>query len=245
MKYLYFLAAFIIINSTSSFAQNNIKSENSVISTDTLKGKPSGNTSVRFFAGVSVNSFSSTVSTPNDELGNSKASKSTIPGLNIGVDIPFDESNRWIFRAEAGFTSNKDNFSYQYTSGAVTQINEALRLKDFIVNITPEVVLNIIKTNALNVYVSSGLVVNLRNYSSKQYTITTTYTVSGTTGTSDMQIPDLKSTTFCVPVKAGVVISKTLNIYAAYNAKTSLNNNSQFSIDETLFSAGINYLFGK
>lgn len=104
--------------------------------------------------------------------------------------------------------------------------------------------MNVVRTNAVDVYISSGLAINLRNYKSKQYTETTTYTVSGTTGTNNMQIPDLKATTFYVPAKVGVVIAKSFNIYAAYNAKTSLNNDNQFSIDETSFTVGINYIFG-
>jgi len=245
MKYLYLLTAFVILGNTTSFAQANNQSFNSAANTDTLKSHLSGNTPTRFFIGININSFSSTISSPSDELRNSKTSKSTAPGLSLGVDIPFDENHRWIFRAEAGITSAKDNFNYQYTSGSVTQMDEALSFKESIINITPQVILNVVKTNAIDVYISSGLAINLRSYRSKQYTETTTYTVSGTTGTSNLQIPDLKSNTFCVPAKVGIVIANAFNIYAAYNAKTSLNNNNQFSIDETLFTAGINYIFGK
>jgi len=241
MRYLYLLVIFITISHTTSLAQSNIK----LSSADTLKSPPSGNTPTRFFVGININSFSSTISSPSDELRNSKTSKSTAPGLSLGVDIPFDENHRWIFRAEAGITSAKDNFNYQYTSGSVTQMDEALSFKESIINITPQVILNVVKTNAIDVYISSGLAINLCSYRSKQYTETTTYTVSGTTGTSNLQIPDLKSNTFCVPAKVGIVIANAFNIYAAYNAKTSLNNNNQFSIDETLFTAGINYIFGK
>ncbi|MHB8207741.1 hypothetical protein [Mucilaginibacter sp.] len=239
MKYFYLLLT--LLSSSISFAQNNIKSTGA----DTLKSQPSGNTAIRFFVGVNFNSFSSTISSPSDELRNSKASKSLAPGLSLGVDIPFDENHRWIFRTEAGITSTKDNFSYQYNNGSVTQINDALSLKESIINITPQVILNVVRTNAIDVYISSGLAINLRSYSSKQYTETTTYTVSGTTGTNSMQIPGLKSNTFCIPAKAGIVIAKSFNIYAAYNAKTSLNNDNQFSIDETLFTVGVNYILGR
>jgi hypothetical protein len=245
MKYLYLLTTLIILSNTASFAQANTQSVNSVANTDTLKSHPSGNTPTRFFVGININSFSSTISSPSDELRNSKASKSTAPGLTLGVDIPFDENHRWVFRAEADITSAKDNFNYQYTSGSVTQMDEALSFKESIINITPQVILNVVRTNAIDVYISSGLAINLRSYKSKQYTETTTYTVSGTTGTNSMQIPDLKATTFCVPAKAGVVIAKSFNIYAAYNAKTSLNNDNQFSINETLFTVGVNYIFGR
>ena len=240
MKYFYLLIAFITINSSTSYAQSIIKST----SADTLKSQASGSTPTRFFVGVNFNSFSSTISSPSDELSHAKASKSTAPGFNIGVDIPFDDNHRWIFRAEGGFTSAKDNFNYQYTNGSVTQMDEALSFKESIINITPQIILNVIRTNMLDVYISSGIAINLRSYSSKQYTETTTYTVSGTTGTSNMQIPDLKSNTFCVPAKAGIVIARSFNIYAAYNAKTSLNNSNQFSINETSFTVGLNYIFG-
>ena len=240
MKYFYLLIAFITINSSTSSAQSSIKST----SADTLKSQASGSTPTRFFVGVNFNSFSSTISSPSDELSHAKASKSTAPGFNIGVDIPFDDNHRWIFRTEAGLTSAKDNFNYQYTNGSVTQMDEALSFKESIINITPQIILNVIRTNMLDVYISSGIAINLRSYSSKQYTETTTYTVSGTTGTSNMQIPDLKSNTFCVPAKAGIVIARSFNIYAAYNAKTSLNNSNQFSINETSFTVGLNYIFG-
>jgi hypothetical protein len=244
MKYLYLLVALIILSNTTSYAQANTQTSNPSASRDTLKSQKFTNSATRFFVGVNFNSFSSMISSPSNQLRNSKASKSTTPGFSLGIDIPFDDNHRWIFRPEAGFTLAKDNFNYQYTTGAVTQMNEALSLKESIINITPQIVLNIVKTNALDVYISSGIAINIRSYSSKQYTETTTYTASGTTGTNSMQIPELKSNTFCIPAKAGVVIAKAFNIYAAYNPKTSLNNDNQFSIDETSFTVGLNYIFG-
>ena len=123
MKYFYLLTAFVVLSNATCSAQANTQSVNSATNTDTLKSQPSGNTPTRFFVGININSFSSTISSPSDELRNSKASKSTAPGLSLGVDIPFDENHRWIFRAEAGITSAKDNFNYQYTTGSVTQMD--------------------------------------------------------------------------------------------------------------------------
>lgn len=241
MKHLYLLVTFIILSSTVCFAQT-IKPAKSA---DTLKNNASSNTSVRFFSGLNINNFSSTISGSGTSLSNSKPSKSTTPGFNIGVDIPLDENNTWLLRTEANYESVKDNFNYLYTSGSVTQTNDALSFKESIINIIPEVILNVVKMNDLNVYLSSGIAINIRNYSSKKYTETTTYTVSGTTGTSNMQIPDLKSLTFYIPAKIGILVINSIDIYAAYNAKTSLNNNNQFSINETSFTAGINYIFGR
>jgi hypothetical protein len=236
MKYFYVPFLTIFLFPLFASAQN--------ANSDTAKIHGNAKAPAVFFAGVALDSFSNSFSSSTDELGNAKSSKTSMPGFNLGVDVPFDANNRWIFRVEAGVTSNKDNFNYQYTTGAVTTNDEALGFKQTIINISPQVILNVVKTDGLDVYVSTGINIDIRHYTDQTFTTTITYTASGTTSTGANPPPDFKSATFCVPAKVGVVIAKHVNIYAAYTAKTSLNNDSSFAINESAFTAGINYIFG-
>jgi len=236
MKYFYLAFLITILFPLFSSAQN--------INADSTQKQSVINDPVKFFVGVSLNSFSGDVSSSTDALNNAKTSKSTMPGFDLGVDIPLDQSNIWIFRAESGITSNNNSFNAQDITGSVTQMSEAISFKQTIINITPQIIFNVIKTGALDVYLSTGMVIDIRSYKDKSYTSTTTYSTSGTTNTSSLPEPDYKSATFCVPAKVGVVIAKHINLFAAYNAKTSLNDDSTFAINETSFVVGLNYIFG-
>ncbi|WP_461449128.1 outer membrane beta-barrel protein [Mucilaginibacter sp.] len=235
MKYFY-LSLLVIILFPLFLSAQSIR--------DTSKS-PAITAPVHFFAGVLLNSFSTSISSTSDELNNAKSSKSAKPGFILGADVPLDQNYMWVFRGEAGFTSDKNSFNDDYTTGSVTQINESLSFKQTIINISPQVMFNILKSSEIDVYVSTGIIIDIRSYKDKSFTTTTTYSVSGTTSTGADPEPDFKSATFCIPAKVGVVAAKHINIYAAYNAKTSLNNDSNFAINETSFIIGVNYVFGK
>jgi len=203
----------------------------------------------RFFAGISINSFSSSFKVGSDATATTTTATSTFaPGLDLGIDVYTNKNvGRWILRLDVSAIPNSVNISYKTTQGTASTTDYVLKFKQFTPAFTPQLIYNLYNSDTFKLYLDAGVGVgvNVNLYSSKQYTGIVTYTVSGTSGSGKLQMPNLQFLTFDVPVKIGVVINKNIDIYAGLNPKMRLDDDSDYQVNQTSITAGMHYFFGR
>jgi len=195
------------------------------------------------FAGLSVNNFSTSI-TGSTDLGKAKSSSFVSPGIDIGADFLFNKNvGTLILRTQLSVTGGKSDFTYSYLSGAVEHYSGELKYSQIVATLTPQLVYNVCNTDAFKFYIAAGIGISNHSYSSKEYNVTESYTTGGASTTSAYQLPDFKTLVFNTPLSAGIKINNKLDVFATYTPKTSLNNDDNVELDETVFTAGIHYLF--
>ncbi len=200
----------------------------------------------RFFAGISINSFSSSFKVGSDASATTKSTSTLSPGLDIGTDIYTNKNvGRWILRLEVSAIPNSVNISYQTTQGTASTTDYDLKFKQLTFGFTPQLIYNLYNTDNFRLYLDAGVGLNANIFSSKQYTGTITYTISGTSGSGNLQMPNLQFFAFNIPVKIGVVLNKNIDIYAGYNPKTRLDDDSDYQVNQVSVTAGIHYFFSR
>jgi hypothetical protein len=213
----------------------------------TIKKVPA--TGTELFVGIGM--VSSTVSfSGEDELNGARSSGNLSPQINAGADFYFDKySKALIFRVALSYNfGSKATLATTYSGDATNETNliqstEVLKFTQATASITPQLIWNFYNSKKLKIYIDAGLGVYADMFSDKNYTVTTHYTTSGTTTTSPRAFPSMHSVVYIVPVQAGIMLSNNINIYAGYIPKTSLNSDIGYSIDNTRYQAGINYMF--
>ena len=199
-----------------------------------------------FFAGVYASSISNSVQLIGDLAGTTKASTVISPGIDIGVDIYSNKNvGKWVFRLEFSVSPDNVNINFQTLPTAITKANYNIKFKQLTTALTPQIIYNLYNTDGFKLYLDAGIGIGDNAYTSKQFTNTTTFTVSGEVNKSDLIFPTLQFLSFNVPVKAGVVINKNIDIYVGFIPKTRFNDDTDYQVNEQSFSAGVNYIFGK
>jgi len=199
-----------------------------------------------FFAGISGSRFSSSFKVGSDETAVTNNQSTFAPGLDIGIDVYTNKNvGRWIFRIELAAMPNSVNISYITTQGTASTTDYDLKFKQLDFTFTPQLIYNLYNTDKFKFYLDAGIALNGNIYSAKQYTGTITYTVSGTSGSGNIPMPALQFFAFDIPVKAGIVINKDIDIYAGFNPKMRLDDDSDYQVNQTSFIAGVHYFFNR
>jgi len=200
----------------------------------------------RFFAGISANSFSNSFKVGSDVTATTNSNSTFSPGVDVGIDVYTNKNvGRWILRLDLSAIPNSVNISYKTTEGTASTSDYDLKFKQLEMSFTPQIIYNVYNTDNFRLYLDAGIGVNANIYSSKLYTGTVTYTVSGTNGSVNLQVPNLQFLAFDVPVKVGVVINKNIDIYAGFNPKMRLDDDSDYQVNQTSITAGVHYFFGR
>ena len=210
--------------------------------TQTQVSSASGkNAGVRFFAGGAV--ISSTLK--DAAYYGSPASRSVAPKISVGVDAIVNPAvGHLIFRLELAYAVN--NFSFTDRPDPVFNIADPdisyIKIKQNVVYITPQVIYNIYNTDALKIFVDLGYSVNLLSYPSTQVT---TYNNEGLVSSKQSkQFSASRGYYGASQFKVGLVLSRMLEIYAAYYPSANISNTINYSINLASYQAGINYYFG-
>ncbi len=239
MKKLYTLLLLLLLLPVFTYAQ--------IDAADTIEKVPA--TGTAFFVGAGI--VSSNVSySGNDELNGVGTSGNLSPQINAGADFYFNKySKALIFRVALSYNfGSKATLATTYSGDATNETNliqstEVLKFTQATASITPQLIWNFYNCKKLKIYIDAGFGVYADMFSDKNYTVTTHYTTSGTTTTSPRAFPAMHSVVYTVPVQAGIMLSNNINIYAEYIPKTSLNSDIGYSVDNTRYQAGINYMF--
>lgn len=241
MKKLYKLLFLLLLFPVFTYAQIN--------AADTIEKAPA--TGMAFFAGIGM--VSSTVNfTGNDELNGVGSSGNLSPQINAGGDFYFDKSSKTIiFRIALSYNfGSKTAFTTTYIDDAVNESNlsqstEVLKFSQNTASITPQFLWNFYNSKTIKVYIDAGFGLYANMFSSKNFSVSTHYSTSGTTTTSSRVFPSMHSMVYSAPLQAGVTLSGHFNIYGGYIPRTSLNSETGYSVDEMRYLAGINYILGK
>lgn len=214
-------------------------------STEAQKAVLSRNAPV-FFAGISASGFSSSFKVGSDATAITNNQSSFFPGLDLGVDVYTNKNvGRWIFRIDLSATPNNVNISYKTTDGTASTTDYDLKFKQLEFTFTPQLIYNLYNTDKFKVYLDAGVGLNGNVYSSKQYVGTITYTVSGKSGSGNLQMPALQFFAFDVPVKVGIFVNKKIDVYAGFNPKMRLDDDTDYQVNQSSIMAGIHYFFGR
>ena len=192
-------------------------------------------------AGVSFNTITLSGITP---LYNSNGSHSSIGAkFSAGINLyPVPAVGKSVIRLEATYTSASFSTSGNlYFSEPAIKANYSLGLH--IISIIPQFQVNLYNSNALKFYVDAGVGFNFAQYSDNAiYDSVTKLTYSNYFGTNKHW--------FSVPVKAGVILNRNIEISLDYIYAQKISNNSTgdaLNYDYTLkisnVQAALSYLF--
>jgi hypothetical protein len=204
---------------------------------------PKSLSGIRWFAGAGAN-YSKFIFTGAFELDGAPASKNISPKLDAGLDFFVNKKiQKFYLRVEAAFTYGQYSFSERNTGG-VTFSTSSLNLKLYNPAIIPQCVYNIYNTEQLKVFVDAGIAINFPFYN--HYQLITKYD-SFQTVTKD-NYPQLSKNYYAFPLKAGIVVSKRLEMYVSYIPSSSLTatnpGTTNFQSNITSYQAGLNYFVG-
>ncbi len=185
--------------------------------------------SKRFFAGIGIN-YNTTESSNTLLKSGKQISTSVFPQISAGIDI-FGNPNiqQLIFRAEL-------SFSYIDPKFAVKQVNGfaygPFSFNQYTGTLTPQLILNVFNKDRIKIYVDAGLGLNLSGYSNSKLIIE--------------EIPyTLNSFWVNLPVQAGIVFNKKMEIYFTFNGYAAYTGYDFFYVRNRTAAAGVKFLFGK
>lgn len=201
---------------------------------------------VRYFIGAGIKR--STMNFDGENLffnAGTKVNSTTVTG-SIGVDLVMNkETQKLIFRGEVSFLRNNFNIDSAIVhSGKYinTQYASMQNVKQFNIVVIPQVIYNFYSTNSLKIFMDVGIGFNFSSYNTYQYSThdsenpTTNFIVEKNT-------PAFSSLWFSVPLKAGIVVNKHVEIYATYWTSASLTKYVNTSVSQGAYQGGVNYLF--
>jgi len=206
---------------------------------------------LRFFAGISANSFKTTIQDKETPIGKAEPSNTISPGVNFGVDVFFNKNvGKWIFRTEVGLSTNKVNFDSKSTVVDYLNVykrNDQLTFNQFTVTVTPQLVFNAFNKPNFKAYLAAGAQINFTNYNNYKHDIQD-YLNGVQLGDFHNTNNYLRKTYPTAILKAGAVVSKRFDIYVAYSTQAKLTNftsRGSYSFNVDSYRIGVNYLFGK
>jgi hypothetical protein len=199
---------------------------------------------IKFFAGISAVDHTLNYSGSKSSLplvGSSSSSFS--PGLSIGFNGYVNpDIGKIVIRTELTYSMANYSLSNKGTNTVTggTEVSSQ-QLKQYVGTLGVKFIYNFYNADGLKIYAGAGIAVNLSNYPTNNYADQTT----GFPAVTKTNFPQFDSTYLSIPLSAGIVINKRIDIYAGYEpqalATTYYNANGNISS----YRAGINYLFGK
>jgi len=198
--------------------------------------------STRFFVGIGMNANKGYYRGQNDMASSDAHNKSSYtPYLSVGIDAFANPAIRkLIYRMELSLSTSKNEVSLvsdgKYGQSVTHQFDQVT------VSFLPQLIYNIYNKEHLKVFLGGGAGVNLSGYTNNKE-ITKSFFRQEVTVEENKT--DLEKINFSIPLSAGVVLHKKIEILAGYNFSSSITNYQNFSINIQRYKIGVNYLFGK
>lgn len=191
----------------------------------------------RWFAGLSLD-MANTKFQGETPLASSdtKSKTSFSPMFSGGVDLFVNPAiRRLLFRMEMAFVKSNSEVTSPAGGNSFDQMS-------FI--FSPSILYHVYNADKLKVFVSVGTglnyskVSNLVNFKYEKGILTDDLRKVG--------VPfDLEKFYITIPINAGVVLNKRIELLAGYSVPTSMTSYVYYSADRQRFRVGLNYLFGK
>ena len=194
---------------------------------------------VYFYAGIAANFASTThqVNTGYDRAGGKDAS-SVMPAFRAGFRVYLNPNTQRVeLGVEIGAALSKYNVIY--SQQITPKINVNYGYQTLTVSLTPLLIYNFYKSDALSVYAGGGAQVGNSSYSDKVYRNTADGSNAPTTANP------FSFRTWRIPavIKGGVVVGKKIDLNAAYIFQTPVSNDAVFILNTSSFQIGVNYRF--
>lgn len=188
---------------------------------------------IRIFAGAALNITQLTYTGFVDLAENPKSHTNFLPQINAGLDFSNNpDISRLIVRLELS----------GYGGSLMAESANAKKTVDVVtLCFKPQLIYNFYIKDPIKIFASSGFTYSLSSYSNKTYTVTNNrYNIIAGE-------QDLTDKLLFIPVKAGVVLNRRIELYANYNFPVEIEGNGALNYIGTFnsFSAGVNYFFGR
>lgn len=197
--------------------------------------------STRFFVGAGLNN-SKSVYKGSALLANGagETKGSSLPFITFGADLFANPAiGKLIFRLELSLLASKGEVTTTTPIAATAVLTH--KFDKYSAVLAPQVIYNMYNTDPLKVFIGGGVALNLSSYSNDISSRTNSLT-NNVVVTED--IYEFEAFTFSVPVTAGVVINKKIEVSAGYTFPSTLYSSGSMHIDERKIKIGVSYLFG-
>lgn len=193
----------------------------------------------RFFAGAGVNASALGFSGAHDLAGPGVKSKFFLgPVIGGGIDIFSNPAIRkMIFRMELAFMMSRNSASTPVRKQSFDQME---------VVFTPQIIYHVYNAEDFKVFFGAGAGLNFVRSSNQKAIRHVFYTGEEEIRENEpYHMLDLEKFYFNIPVTAGVVFNKKIELSLSYSMPTAITNYTHFNADKQRFRFGVNYLFGK
>jgi len=164
------------------------------------------------------------------------AGRSLLPQVFFGVDfMPNKNTQQLILRA--GLVLSGGHYS---VSNNDANPPFSLSLTQYTVSVVPQFIFNCYNTDNVKIFIDGGLSFNLSHYG--DYGVR--YHYSNSSENAIKGYPPLAKAWVSIPLKAGVLLNKKIEIYAGYIPVSNLSTIPDLTSTLTTYQAGVNYLFG-
>ncbi len=170
------------------------------------------------------------------EFATANSSSSTAPVFDAGIDfLPQPHSQRFIVRAELLYTRANSNFEADQ-AGPVDKYTATITQRTFAV--LPQVIYNFYNSESVKIYAGLGVSANFSSYKTTKSVTVDTYTVNYN------NIFDFNTAWVSIPVEAGVILNKRLDIMARYLLPSDYGG-GDYNVRVSSFQIGAHWFFGK
>lgn len=192
-----------------------------------------------FYAGIAAN-FSTTthqVNTGYDRAGG-KDGSSVMPAFRAGFRVYLNPSTQ---RVELGVEINAalSKYSVNYDQQITPKINIDYSYQTLTISLTPLLIYNFYKSDALSIYAGGGAQVGNSSYSSKVYK----NTADGSNAPTQANPFSFRTWRIPAVIKGGIVVGKKFDINVAYVFQTPVTDDAVFILNTSSFLVGVNYRF--
>ena len=136
---------------------------------------------------------------------------------------------QFIFRAEVSFSYIDPKFEAKQVNGSTYG---PFSFNQYTATFTPQLIFNAFNKDHIKIYIDAGLGLNISGYSNSKLVI-------------EGAPYKLDSFWFNIPLQAGVVFNKKLEIFFTYTGYAAYTGYEYFSVENQSTTLGLKYLFGK
>lgn len=196
----------------------------------------------RFFAGLGATVTNSSYQGENYLVG-AESKKSVLPYFTVGIDVFSNPAiKRLVFRTELSFFMSKNEISKTSTNTSNLLTKQSFDEKS--ISLTPQIIYHVYNAENLKVFLGIGAGFNYSKYTNNKYQQNSSF---GTTERNTVieNYVEFEKFRFTLPVSAGVVVRKNIEIVGGYAFRSALTNYVFYSVSNERYKIGVNYLFGK
>ncbi|MBB6500435.1 hypothetical protein [Pedobacter cryoconitis] len=198
--------------------------------------------STRFFVGIGMNANKGYYKgTHNFASPDAHNKSSYTPYLSVGIDAFANPAIRkLIYRLELSLSTSRNEVSTitegKYGESATHQFNQVT------VSMIPQMIYNIYNRDHLKVFLGGGVGLNLSGYTTNKEIDKSFFRQETSVEENKTELEKLN---FSLPLTAGIVLHKKIEILAGYTFSSAISNYQTFSVNIQRYKIGVNYLFGK